>query len=182
MERICLLAGIEDRAAAQEVDILVPDGTLQEKEVVTGHYFETDFSVIIPSPDIFEGDDDGTETPTDGTSNTINVGADSTSTGFTNAAGAPTGTQTQATTSATLQGPQFRGAGRSETLDAGGGAFHFAGLMTQPIEQLATSVGRKYQTAYTRGTVDTQTSDLKTSPSRMVRPGKSPIQMTPGSP
>ena len=167
LERICLLAGIDNPAAAQEVDILVPNGTLQEKEAPQGHFFETNFSVIIPSPDILEGDDDGQETPTDGTSNTINDGTSNTinfgeraTTGFTRDRRTLTEMQAEAAAT-TLQGPQVRGAGRSETLATGGGAFHFAGLLVQSVDKLVTDVGSKYQRAYTRSTVSMDSANLR---------------------
>jgi hypothetical protein len=108
MERICLLRGIEDPEALEEVDILVPDGLVTEAPAPQGSYFETTFSVSTPTLQV--------ERPTDGATNLPG--------------GAP-----GAAAAASRQGPQFRGAGRAERLGTGGGAFHFAGALVQTAEQ-----------------------------------------------
>jgi len=109
MERICLLRGIEDPEALEEVDILVPDGVVTDAPAPQGTYFETTFAVSAPSLRLQTPDNDfSTNLP---------------------------GGQPGAVATPARPGPQFRGAGRSERLGTGGGAFHFAGALVQTAEQ-----------------------------------------------
>jgi hypothetical protein len=126
MERICLLEGLDNPAAAPQVDILVPDGSVTDAPAAQGHYFETSVAVTMPSLTL-PNQTTGAAAAGNVLSNAASVG------GVSEAAAAAT------------PGTELRGAGRSEVLGGGGGAFHFAGLMTRPADELASRVAASYE-------------------------------------
>lgn len=156
MERICLLQGIEKPDQAQEVDILVPDGIVVDVEIPQGRYYETSLAVIVPSGDVLSvgtakmaTNDAPPPAPAAGEAATMETDA---TVGQPNVIGGMN--EVAVTDVKGVHGPEFRGASRSEALPTGGGAYHFAGLLVQPIEQLVVNVGRSYQRSYDKRKLD----------------------------
>lgn len=137
LDRICLLQGLENPAAKPAVDILVPDGRILDKPVApAGRSFEVTFTLGGGSIDFGGGDDDDTD---GGTGGTATVGDNFSGSRYNDAlsynqpragAAADDGDEEDA------EGFTARGAGRSEPLPGGGGAFHFAGLGRGPLPEL----------------------------------------------
>ena len=128
LDRICLLQGLENPAAKPAVDIFVPDGRVLDKPVApAGHSFEVEITLGGEAIDFGGGDDTGGESPMVGG----NLSGSRLKKGLTYQPGA----------GATAEGDEekgltVRGAGRSEPLPGGGGAFHFAGLGRGTLPEL----------------------------------------------
>lgn len=128
LERICLLQGLENPAAKPVVDIFVPDGRIMDKPVApAGHSFEVEITLGGEAIDF--GGDDYTDYTNGGTGGSATVGD------HLGASRADYGKLaydrrgiSAAADGETDEGFSVRGAGRSEPLPGGGGAFHFAGL------------------------------------------------------
>jgi hypothetical protein len=161
LDRICLLQGLENPAAKPAVDIFVPDGRVLDKPVApAGHSFEVEITLGGEAID-FGGDDDddtdgGTEVPATAGNNLSGSRLD-----YSKLAYERRGISATADGDTGDEGFTARGAGRSEPLPGGGGAFHFAGLGRGPLPELggesrdgsalrARSFDAKGEATYTR--------------------------------
>jgi hypothetical protein len=140
MERICLLEGLDNPAAAPQVDILVPDGNATDAPAAQGHYFETSVAVTIPSLD--------TTAPSPAPAPPPPPPPASVPPGDVLGTRPSLGIHRASDTAVTTtRGPEFRGAGRSERLGGGGGAFHFAGLMDRSADEFVSGIAGSYTRA-----------------------------------
>ncbi|MQA90373.1 MAG: hypothetical protein GEU90_09060 [Gemmatimonas sp.] len=152
MDRICLLRGLENAANAEEVDILVPDGVLTDASAQQGMYFETSFGLFAPRIERDTGDvgfEPVPGSPSNGFEPAPGVGGSQPTPGFTNRPASGVTNQPAFTINQpadTVAGPQFRGAGRGERLATGGGALHFAGLLTQNTDRVIRDLRAEYET------------------------------------
>lgn len=144
LDRICLLQGLENPAAKPAVDVFVPDGRILDKPVApAGRSFEVTFTLGGGDPlDLgFDGgDDDGADGGTDAGGGTDTVAGHNDLSGSSfrkeNLSYNRPGTFDTADDGETKKPFTLRGAGRSEPLPGGGGAFHFAGLGLGPLPDL----------------------------------------------
>lgn len=114
MERISLLAGLDDPDHKPRVDVLVPDGQIVSRERPgTSHGFATVVSYLPSTPD------EGPVAQPAPTPQSLP--------GFAASEAAAAGRLSQQSLVAPRSPLELHGAGRTEQLAAGGGAFHFAG-------------------------------------------------------
>lgn len=148
LDRICLLQGLENPAAKPAVDIFVPDGRILDRPVApAGHSFEVEITLGGGTIDLGGSDGDGTDEGSGGSgtagSGTFGSGASGSGT-----AGWSYYDQKNRNTLDTGEDDEpftLRGAGRSQPLPGGGGAFHFAGLARGPAPDLD---GGQQQTSF----------------------------------
>lgn len=134
LDRICLLQGLENPAAKPAVDIFVPDGRILDKPAApAGRSFEVEITLGGEAIDFGGGDADETDGGTAlagdnvGGSGSTKSKLDYSRRGISATADGDTGEE---------EGLTLRGAGRSEPLPGGGGAFHFAGLGRGTLPEL----------------------------------------------